>query len=1378
MAFNTDKLSYFHSFSKMPVQSGSNFADGTSLGNAINKSGHTVTSSEVWGSDIPYYGAMGSLDDIKSKVQPYARKNDMCLVTTTGLTYIYDGEGNWSLVNADDATNAGKLKAGQLIKNANDEVVLLYHKGETLTNLTAANNANTNSANNAARLWTTIGKDGNACESRLVEQFVGPTDKAINGLASVSYSPSIANGTLVAGTNYYDYCFSGTILWATARTTATVIDCFEYVGDKLDTSISGLRQSIKDISDVTLKGVVASVTADEQTAQKAGITVDNTISTTPVIKFTSGSVTSSETKLVTGGAVAAVTDALSGRIAQLEGIAHFSVAVVDALPTILVENTIYLVPEEGKTSGNYVEYIAYKPAGSETVTTERIGTTAIDLEGYTTDAEHTALADRVTALDAATTGRVAVVEGKVSTLEGQVETITSTDATTPGSIAKALADAKSYTDTAIETELATGGSIAQKITSAINALGDVAVKSDITITEIKVKSGSTTTTLTPDENKSVTVEIPEVQAATTEVAGVVTISDNNAIAITETSTAAATVAAVAATRSAIAAEMGALTATVSSNKTEVDGKISAIEGQLASTGTTGKAIQAAQETANEALGLAQTSVQSVTRASGSSTLLTVTDGTDATISLSTEVATKSDITTEIDKLSAADGIITTLTTRVGEAEANAAASASAASASEAAAKSAQSAAEAAQSEAAASKTAAEVAQSAAEAAQGEASSSASAAQAAQSAAEGSASSASQSASAASASQSAAEAAQSAAEAAQSAAEAAQAFVEATAEWEAGTDKALGNFTEDTKNGVVTGTTVKTVADEVLALAKSYSDGLHTTSLDYVVLGDSESLPTASAETLGKIYLVASQNAPTADGSAISGAYVEYMTRKVGEGETATYTWEKIGTTAADLSAYAKSADLNVTSTTANGLTYSQTNGVVSVSVAKASTSQVGTVQLTDGYTSTDDTNAATGKSIAAAIATLATTAPVGEGAVKVSQTDGIVSSVTVATETLVSDGAIKASVTDTNALVKAGDALEAIKLAKPENYVASVTGYTTEGAEVTTTQGAAVKVLDGRGTSVTANDIWGTTVTMDANGVVTVDHKYLSSNNKAWNTSITKVEDNKAYVGDTLYGNIQTDMIKDGNQMFSGCSGLTTFDSDLSNLTKGNTMFGSCSSITTFDSDLSSLTDGSYMFQHCHGLTSFSSNLSTLTNGNGMFEYCDKLETFISRLHSLTNGENMFHETKLTTFSLNLGSLTNGNGMFGSCSSLTTFTSDLPCLTDGRAMFINCSQLTSFSSDLSSLTNGKNMFASCYNLVSFNADLSSLKNGHYMFYNCPLTTFSSDLSSLTNGEGMFENCDFIAFSSNLGSLTNGNSMFDTCDKLETFTSDLPSLKKG
>ena len=56
------------------------------------------------------------------------------------------------------------------------------------------------------------------------------TDKSLDGRASVAYAPIINDGKLVSGTDYYDYGFSGTILWEKARTTDTIIDCFEYIG--------------------------------------------------------------------------------------------------------------------------------------------------------------------------------------------------------------------------------------------------------------------------------------------------------------------------------------------------------------------------------------------------------------------------------------------------------------------------------------------------------------------------------------------------------------------------------------------------------------------------------------------------------------------------------------------------------------------------------------------------------------------------------------------------------------------------------------------------------------------------------------------------------------------------------------------------------------------------------------------------------------------------------------------------------------------------------------------------------------------------------------------------------------------------------------------
>lgn len=182
--------------------------------------------------------------------------------------------------------------------------------------------------------------------------------------------------------------------------------------------------------------------------------------------------------------------------------------------------------------------------------------------------------------------------------------------------------------------------------------------------------------------------------------------------------------------------------------------------------------------------------------------------------------------------------------------------------------------------------------------------------------------------------------------------------------------------------VATGSTVAAAIKDV----DDKINTLHSTAVTYKVF---ETKPEASEELKGIIALV-----PAGEGdSAVAGSYIEWLcVESVDEDGSKSYSWEQIGTTAANFTQYAKTADLKVEETTDNGLTYSQTDGLVSASVAKASTTQVGTVQLSDGYNSTDDTKAATGKSITAAIETLDSTKS-GNG-IKVTQTNGVIESVT------------------------------------------------------------------------------------------------------------------------------------------------------------------------------------------------------------------------------------------------------------------------------------------------------------------------------------------------------------------------------------------------
>lgn len=878
---DNDKLSLFHGFSKTPVSSK------IALGNAINKSGHTVQSSEIWSDEIPYFGKFGTTQVAHDTVSKDTVYGDMLYIGGNSYYKRNDveyAEGKtfnelWTNVTAD-------FKDGYVFENRHGKGVIVYHQNQYLQNLNDDNNANTNSENCAARLWVYETKEGETKKvARLVEQFVGPTDKALNGLASVSYSPvvkPVGGEAYEEGTQYSLVGFSGTVLWSEDRankvttqsdgsvTSQFQISCFEYIGDKLDATLTDIDEKISKVVGEAFEGAVASVTASTAT-QNLGLTVSE--GANPEITVTPGTI--SEAKLVTGSTVKTYVDT-----------------------TALAEG------------GSIAEYVEDYVATNAKVSVNGQSATTITVKG--TEASAADLVKVVVTEDKTTENKIgltltATLDAAVIDDNGNIDK----DGVVIATIAKDIAE--SVADTAITNAITTDkGAIKDAITKAI---------SDATLADGQ-KIATTT-----DTSKLVTVE--DVTTYVSENAKV-TLTQGTGITVTPSGQASTSFTVAVDDTIATKKSVEDLSALV----TGVSQTVAGIQTELSTDIATG--ISEAKAAAKAAQDTADAKVASVT---GGNSLVSVSGGTNVTITVSDTIATKSDITTEIDKLSDADGVITTLTTRVNEAEASASASETAAKNAEAAAKSAQSAAEGAKSEAAASKTAAEAAQSAAEASKTAAESSASNASASAEAAEGSAAAASNSETAAKAAQSAAQSAQTAAETAAADAKAAKDFVEATAEWQAGSDEELGNFTTATASGVVIGTTVKTVADEVLALAKSYADSKHTTSLDYVVLADNETLPTASAETLGKIYLVKEGN--TANGEtaidAISGSYVEYMTRKIGDGTSATYAWEKIGTTAADLSAYAKNSDIaGINDTIAaldanesvNGITVTQVDGKI------------------------------------------------------------------------------------------------------------------------------------------------------------------------------------------------------------------------------------------------------------------------------------------------------------------------------------------------------------------------------------------------------------------------------------------------------------------
>ena len=1038
MAFNTDKLSYLHSFSKMPVQSGSNFNDGTTLGNAINKSGHTVTASEVWASDIPYFGKMGSLDDVKSKVQPYASKNDMCFITTTKKTYIYDGDDTWTEIT---------LKDGDIIKNAKDEAVLLYHKGINLTNLTATNNANTDSANNAARLWVTRDKEGKALpqgETRLVEQFVGPTDKAINGLASVAYSPVLADGSLVAGTNYYDYCFSGTILWASARTAATKIDCFEYIGPKVSTVVDTVSsqgttlQNVKDQVDTISEALGLGATPNQdtlgsrvtanETALKVllGIAEGDKVAATESIAATAANAVSTSLAGSTAGTIGkAIADAKQEALDAINAIQHFSVVVVPVGQTMEnvtpVENTIYLVSDSQAADGSYIEYIAFKQG--EAVVTEKIGSTKLDLTGYTTDAEHEAL------------------QGRVSTIE------TTTVPTLQQAITDGVAGAKSEA----ATNLATART---EITAEIAQAKSEAIAS----AEVTINQGTGIVVTGAGKGTTFTIAVSDDVATAASVSALSQVVASNKTEIEGKITAAETALETAKT------EIKGTTDALDTRLQTAEGKVSTLEGQVATLTTGDNSVAKQIETAATAIkgqSLAQTGTLSgmfsVTTAGSVGTGITGITISDTGLSTAIAAAKSGAEQTAATALSTARGEITTeISTAVSGLE---------------------------------------------------------------------------------------------------------------------TKLTTGDGSLGAKVAALetaTGTTLPAAIEQALTDAKAYSDSLHTTSLDYVVLGDSESLPTASADTLGKIYLVASQNAPTADGSAISGSYVEYMTRKVSETE---YTWEKIGTTAADLSAYAKTSEVNAAVASVQGevdaleTTHATDKAALEASIA----TKVGDVQWFDEND------------------LLSTKAEVKDGKLVVSEQE-------ITWERTV-NSPWNATVTKlVNNEAFAGDTkIATVETSKIKDgtymfYNVELSEYSSNLDSLT----SAHYMFYETSLETFCNDM----------SSLTSGYQMFSSCSKL-----------TTFIGDLS-------SLTNGTDMFSSCSKLTTFIGDLSSLTNGQCMFQYCSELTTFESDLSSLTNGVLMF-YGTTLSEFDSDLSSLTDGTDMFNETQlSLESIACIAETIATNEN------------------------------------------------------------------------------------------------------------------------------------------------------------
>ena len=222
--------------------------------------------------------------------------------------------------------------------------------------------------------------------------------------------------------------------------------------------------------------------------------------------------------------------------------------------------------------------------------------------------------------------------------------------------------------------------------------------------------------------------------------------------------------------------------------------------------------------------------------------------------------------------------------------------------------------------------------------------------------------------------------------------------------------------------------------------------------------------------------------------------------------------------------------------------------------------------------------------------------------------------------------------------------------------------------------------------------------------------------------SLENMFEKNIYIKNIVFSELfNTENITNMNNMFSGCSLLTSINISIFNTSKTESMknmFSGCSSLTSIN------------------ISNF--NTTNVKNMENMFQGCSSLNNINISNFNTTNTENM-------------------KNMFSDCSSLTSLNLknfNTINIIDMSYLFYNCSHLNSI--DLSNF-NTKNtiymnhMFSECCSLKNINIsnfNTQNVKDMNNMFSNCfSLTSLNIDNFNTTNVENMsymFHNCSTLS----------------------------------
>ena len=244
-------------------------------------------------------------------------------------------------------------------------------------------------------------------------------------------------------------------------------------------------------------------------------------------------------------------------------------------------------------------------------------------------------------------------------------------------------------------------------------------------------------------------------------------------------------------------------------------------------------------------------------------------------------------------------------------------------------------------------------------------------------------------------------------------------------------------------------------------------------------------------------------------------------------------------------------------------------------------------------------------------------------------------------------------------------------------------------------------------------------------------------------------------------GFLNTSMVENMDELFLGCSSLTTLDLstfDTSRVKSMISMFNGCTNLGSLNLlgwDTSIVTNMRDMFCNCSSLATL--NLSTFDTNNvidmqEMFYNCNHLESLILgnsfSTSNVTNMGSMFFRCRslgsLNVSTFNTTNVTDMSNMFYLCSSLRSLdvsSFNTSNVTNMCYMFYSCSGLISLdisSFNTSNMTNMSGMFNACESLktivVGENWTTENVTESSYMFSRC---------TSIKGGAGTVYDADHI-----------------------------------